>query len=490
MLEERLQKFLSRAGVASRRSSEDLITNGRVKVNGRIVRELGTKVNPVSDRVEVDGVIVDADSRSVYLLLNKPPRYICSLEDPEGRAVVTDLVPKVFGRVYPVGRLDWDSEGALLMTNDGELTQLLTHPRHEVEKNYLVKVTGLVDNMDARIDRLREGVVLDDGYRTLPAQVYRDSDTGLHTWFVVAIREGKNRQIRRMFETVGLDVRRLRRISYGPLVLGDLDAGDWRRLEEHEIDELYRVAGGKRATLAASRGRLNPGRAAVQSRGNELSEEARKNLRGTRPGPSIDDRSPVRRDDRVQGQGRAIERASASRRRDDEQLWPEERGTVGRSSVGEAVSRDEARRRERTGGQGRAVERTQPPRAPQARDSRGPARPDEASRRRASAPVDDFDYRELEDWSTGNRASNRSAGERGGRDSHGSGPRDGATSRDANGGRYSTAGRDGGQSPRSGSGGRPAGGRPSGSGSGGASRSSDAGRPSGGGQAPRPRKSR
>ena len=225
MSEERLQKFLSRAGVASRRSSEDLITNGRVKVNGRIIRELGTRVNPVTDRVEVDGVIVDADSRSVYLLLNKPPRYICSLEDPEGRAVVTDLVPRVFGRVYPVGRLDWDSEGALLMTNDGELTQLLTHPRHEVEKNYLVKVTGLVDNMDTRIDRLREGVILDDGYRTLPAQVYRDSDTGLHTWFVVAIREGKNRQIRRMFETVGLDVRRLRRISYGPLVLGDLDAG-------------------------------------------------------------------------------------------------------------------------------------------------------------------------------------------------------------------------------------------------------------------------
>lgn len=490
MSEERLQKFLSRAGVASRRSSEDLITNGRVKVNGRIIRELGTKVNPVTDRVEVDGVIVDADSRSVYLLLNKPPRYICSLEDPEGRAVVTDLVPKVFGRVYPVGRLDWDSEGALLMTNDGELTQLLTHPKHEVEKNYLVKVTGLVDNMDARIDRLREGVVLDDGYRTLPAQVYRDSDTGLHTWFVVAIREGKNRQIRRMFETVGLDVRRLRRISYGPLVLGDLDAGDWRRLEEHEIDELYRVAGGKRATLAASRGRLTPGRAAAQSRGNELSDEARKNLRGTRPGPALDDRAAGRRDERPQGQGRAIERASANRRRDDEMLWPEERGSVGRTNVGEAVSRDEARRRERSGGQGRAVERTQPPRPAAPRADARAARPDDANRRRPAPPVDDFDYRELEDWSTHSRPSNRSQGEPGGRDPRASGPRDGAAPRSGGGGGYAPRSSDGGYSPRAGGGGRPSGGRPSGGGSGGAGRTAGGGRPSGGGQAPRPRKTR
>jgi len=488
MSEERLQKFLSRAGVASRRSSEDLITNGRVKVNGRIIRELGTRVNPVTDRVEVDGVIVDADSRSVYLLLNKPPRYICSLEDPEGRAVVTDLVPRVFGRVYPVGRLDWDSEGALLMTNDGELTQLLTHPRHEVEKNYLVKVTGLVDNMDTRIDRLREGVILDDGYRTLPAQVYRDSDTGLHTWFVVAIREGKNRQIRRMFETVGLDVRRLRRISYGPLVLGDLDAGDWRRLEEHEIDELYRVAGGKRATLAASRGRLNPGRAAVQSRGNELSEEARKNLRGTRPGPSMDDRAAGRRDDRTQGQGRAIARAATNRRRDDEQLWPEERGTVGRTQVGEAVSRDEARRRERTSGQGRAAERTQPPRSSQPRDGRAPGRPEAPARNRASAPPDDFDYRELEDWSTGNRSSNRPRVESGGRDSRASAPRDGASERSGSG--RSSRDMSGGNPGRSNGPGRAAGGRAPGGYDSGAGRSSGGGRPSGNAPSPRPRKTR
>jgi 23S rRNA pseudouridine2605 synthase len=470
-----------------------------VKVNGRIIRELGTRVNPVTDRVEVDGAIVDADSRSVYLLLNKPPRYICSLEDPEGRAVVTDLVPKVFGRVYPVGRLDWDSEGALLLTNDGELTQLLTHPRHEVEKNYLVKVTGLVDNMDTRIDRLREGVILDDGYRTLPAQVYRDSDTGLHTWFVVAIREGKNRQIRRMFETVGLDVRRLRRISYGPLVLGDLDAGDWRRLEEHEIDELYRVAGGKRATLAASRGRLNPGRVALQSRGNELTDEARKNLRGTRPGPSTDDRAAGVRDDRTQGQGRAIERAATNRRRDDEQLWPEERGTVGRTQVGEAVSRDEARRRERTSGQGRAAERTQPPRAPKVRDGSGPGRPGASGRSRGSAPVDDFDYRELEDWSTGNRSSNRSRVESEGRDSRPSAPRGGTSPRSGASPRSdsSSAPRNmgGGNATRSEGGGRaPAGrapaGRTSGGNSGNAGRSSGGGRSSGSASAPRARKAR
>jgi 23S rRNA pseudouridine2605 synthase len=272
---ERLQKYLSRAGVASRRAAEELIVEGRVKVNGKVVKELGSKVLAHKDRVELDGQVIEVDERYVYLLLNKPQKYICSMDDPEGRAVVTELIPPQFGRVYPVGRLDWDSEGALLMTNDGELTNLLTHPRHEVEKTYMVKVTGLVDNMDARIERARGGVVLDDGYRTLPSSIFRDSDTGLHTWFVVTIREGKNRQIRRMFETVGLDVRRLKRISYGPLMLGDLGYGEWRRLAEFEVETLYAAAGGQRGGLASARGRLSPSMAARQNLGGALAREAR-----------------------------------------------------------------------------------------------------------------------------------------------------------------------------------------------------------------------
>ena len=256
MAEERLQKFLSAAGIASRRKCEEMIVAGRVKVNGKIVTELGTKVRPGVDHVMVDGMAVAHDPRHVYLLLYKPTRVISSAADPEGREVVTDLVPQNYGRVYPVGRLDWDSEGAILMTNDGTLTDLLTHPRHEVTKVYMVKVDGLVLESDRRLDTLRDGVRLDDGYVTQPCEITRDADTGKHTWFVVGIREGRNRQVRRMFEAVGLDVRKLKRISYGPVNLGDLLPGEFRRLSEEEVDDLYEAAGAVRGENEATRGRL------------------------------------------------------------------------------------------------------------------------------------------------------------------------------------------------------------------------------------------
>lgn len=255
-MKERLQKYLARAGVASRRQAERLIEEGHVKVNGRIVRELGTSVEANVDVIEFAGRRIELDTRRVYLLVYKPQKVITSVSDPEGRDVIVRLIPNDFGRVYPVGRLDWDSEGAVILTNDGDLTELLTHPRHEVPKTYMVKTTGVVTDMDPRIERLRDGVVLDDGYRTRPCEITRDSDTGKHSWFVVTIREGKNRQIRRMFEAVGLDVRRLRRIAYGPVLLGDLQPGDYRRMHESEIEELYEAAGGKRAVTTASRGRL------------------------------------------------------------------------------------------------------------------------------------------------------------------------------------------------------------------------------------------
>lgn len=256
-MRERLQKYLARAGVASRRACEDLIRSGLIMVNHRVERTLGATVEPGVDIIEYDGRRIEVDERRVYLLLYKPEKVISAASDPERRPVVTSLVPAEFGRLYPVGRLDWDSEGAILMTNDGELTDLLTHPKHEVEKSYLVKVTGMITDDDPRIDKIRRGVKLDDGYKTLPATVIRDGDTGKHTWFVVAIREGKNRQIRRMFEAVAIDVRRLRRVAYGPVLLGALEPGEFRRLTEEEIDELYIAAGRPRSEESASRGRIS-----------------------------------------------------------------------------------------------------------------------------------------------------------------------------------------------------------------------------------------
>lgn len=281
--QERLQKFLARAGVASRRASEALITAGRVRVNGRVVTELGTKVDPYDDTVEFDGERVSADVRNVYMMVHKPPAMISAASDPEGRPVVTKLVPADYGRLFPVGRLDWDSEGAILLTNDGELANLLTHPRHEVAKTYMVKVKGLWADDHPKIAALREGVRLDDGHVTAPAQIIRDEDTGKHTWFLVSIHEGRNRQIRRMFEAVHIDVLRLRRIAYGSVTLGDLPPGGFRRLTEGEIEELYEAAGSKRPEMAASRGRLAKSTRAASARRNKAAKHAPKRLYGDVP---------------------------------------------------------------------------------------------------------------------------------------------------------------------------------------------------------------
>ena len=273
---ERLQKFLSRAGVASRRRSEEFILAGRVKVNGVVVTELGTRIEPFKDVVHFDNVQISADQRFVYLLLYKPTQVISAVSDPQGRPVVTDLIPTDYGRVYPVGRLDWDSEGAILMTNDGELTDLLTHPRHEVSKVYMVKLRGHLRNDDERIIRVRNGVRLDDGYQTQPCDVILDGGTERHSWFVVSIKEGRNRQIRRMFEAVGMTVLKLKRIAYGPVQLGEMMPGTYRRLDEGEIEELYEAAGKKRPTLSAARGRLHHTRRKAHSdRTRDLRKEAK-----------------------------------------------------------------------------------------------------------------------------------------------------------------------------------------------------------------------
>jgi len=226
----RLQKYMAHCGVASRRSAEGMILDGRVKVNGEVVRELGTSISPDTDRVEVDGALIQTAADHVYVMLNKPAGYITSVKDNFGRPTALDLV-RIDRRVYPVGRLDYDSEGLILLTDDGALTHLLTHPSHEFEKRYFVETDRLLT--DGELARLRDGVDIGD-YVTQPAYVERQKGKGL----IVGIREGKNRQIRRMVEALSANVKRLRRLSIGPLELGDLKSGAWRHLTPEEVAAL------------------------------------------------------------------------------------------------------------------------------------------------------------------------------------------------------------------------------------------------------------
>ncbi len=246
----RVQKFLSRAGVASRRASEDLMLEGRVRINGEVCKQLGTKVDPASDRVEVDGDEVHLPEQFIYILLNKPQNYITTLDDPHDRPIVTDLLPENMPRIWPVGRLDWDSEGAILMTNDGNLTHKLTHPSHEIEKTYAVKVQGIIDNDAKELEQMREGVEIEPGVVTKPAIVKVGRDTGKNTWLEFRIHEGRNRQIRKMCEAVGFRVSRLRRLAIGPLSISGVSSGEFRALTSEEVYDLYDALGEKMPTRA------------------------------------------------------------------------------------------------------------------------------------------------------------------------------------------------------------------------------------------------
>jgi len=230
----RLQKFLADAGIASRREGERLIQGGRVEVNGRVVTTLGTRVAPDRDRVSVDGRRVRPTGRRAYYLLNKPKGMITSSSDPEGRPTVVELLQGVRERVFPVGRLDWNSEGLLILTNDGELTYRLTHPANHVPKVYRVKVSGALEEEDLKA--LRRGLVL-DGRRTLPARVDRIS-AQTNSWLEVTLYEGRKNQIRRMLERLGHRVQKLKRIAIGPIRDRALKPGEWRRLTPEEIRRL------------------------------------------------------------------------------------------------------------------------------------------------------------------------------------------------------------------------------------------------------------
>ena len=247
----RLQKVLSQAGIASRRAAEKLIAEGRVSVNGKTVTEMGTKADLAADDIRVDGRRIKAAERSRYILLNKPAGYVSTRSDPQRRKTVIDLLRGVREYVYPVGRLDYDTEGLLLLTNDGDLAAMLTHPRHGVERTYEAKVAGMPD--DDAVARLRKGIPL-DGRRTLPADVSlvnkgrRDRDGIL----LMTIREGRNRQVRRMCEVVGHPVRELRRTRIGPIQDRRLKPGEWRELRDDEVTALRKSAAGRRPRAAAS----------------------------------------------------------------------------------------------------------------------------------------------------------------------------------------------------------------------------------------------
>ena len=224
----RLQKILSQAGIASRRAAERLIEEGRVSVNGRTVREMGVKADPAADDIRVDGRRLRAPERHRYILLNKPAGVMTTRSDPQRRQTVVDLLGGVREYVYPVGRLDYDSEGLLILTNDGDLAARLTHPRHEVERTYEAYVAGTPDE-DA-MAQLRRGIAL-DGRRTMPADVTIIGKRVL----LITIREGRNRQVRRMCEAVGHPVKKLRRVRIGPITDRRLRPGEWRDLSAREV---------------------------------------------------------------------------------------------------------------------------------------------------------------------------------------------------------------------------------------------------------------
>jgi 23S rRNA pseudouridine2605 synthase len=246
---------LSQAGVASRRAAEKLIAEGRVTVNGATVREMGTKADPSTDDIRVDGRRVKGPERLRYILLYKPPGYVTTRSDPQRRRTVIDLLGGVREYVYPVGRLDYDTEGLLLLTNDGDLAARLTHPRHGVERTYEARVAGVPEERD--LERLRVGIPL-EGRRTLPAEVewltnrasadrkagHYDRDTR-ESVLRITIREGRKRQVRRMCEVIGHPVRALRRVRIGPLSDRRLKPGDWRELTQQEIRILRTAASGR-----------------------------------------------------------------------------------------------------------------------------------------------------------------------------------------------------------------------------------------------------
>ena len=237
-MEERLQKYLANCGVASRRKCEEYIKQGKIKVNGEIVTELGTKINPEKDIIEFENKKIKQNSKNIYILLNKPIGYVTTADDQFGRETVLDLV-KVKERIVPVGRLDMYTSGALILTNDGDFVYKVTHPKHEIEKTYTVTVKGIVQNSE--VEKLRQGVKIEE-YITKPAKVkILKTDTEKEiSRLEITIHEGKNRQVRKMCEAVGRKVLALHRSKIGNIGVKDLELGKWRYLNSAEVQQLIK----------------------------------------------------------------------------------------------------------------------------------------------------------------------------------------------------------------------------------------------------------
>lgn len=281
---ERLQKILARGGIASRRAAEQLILAGRVRVNGKIVTELGAKADERRDRVEVDGKRVVAED-FVYVVLHKPRGVVSTMSDPEGRPTVRELLAPLGARVYPVGRLDFATSGVLLATNDGAFAEALLHPRKAVPKTYAVKVRGALSETD--LDRWRKGVLLEDGM-TLPAEVRNVRHEGDKTWFELTIREGRNQQIRRMGEATGFPVMRLARLSFAGISGEGLRPGHYRSLTRDELVTMKKTFGVPRSVSAAP---VEPTRG--------------RSARTVRPGTKLAGREGLARDAGARKPGRA-----------------------------------------------------------------------------------------------------------------------------------------------------------------------------------------
>lgn len=237
---ERLQKVLASAGIASRRAAEELILSGRVRVNGRIVRELGTKADLRRDKIEVNGERIVREDH-VYYVLHKPREVVTTLSDPEGRETIAAFLKTIPERVFPVGRLDYQTSGALILTNDGRMAEALLRPRRGVPKVYAVKVRGTVDIPE--LDKLRSGITLDDGYTTKQAEVFVLREEERNTWIQITLTEGKNRQIHRMLEALGFRVQRLARLSFAGITTEGLRPGDYRELTKKELEKLEKTYG-------------------------------------------------------------------------------------------------------------------------------------------------------------------------------------------------------------------------------------------------------
>jgi 23S rRNA pseudouridine2605 synthase len=240
-MEQRLQKLIAAAGIASRRHAEELISSGKVSLNGKIITELGTKADPDKDHIKVNGKLINPQLKArekTYVLLNKPRGYLSSVSDQEQRPLVVELLPPSLGKLHPVGRLDFNTEGLLILTNDGELTNFVTSARNQVEKVYEVKVKGVPT--EAAVARLRRGVILEDGTRTAPAKIKLLHETVTNAWFEVLLHQGRNQQVRRMFDLIGHSVIKLRRVRIGFLTDENLKPGYWRMLTPLEVRRLMK----------------------------------------------------------------------------------------------------------------------------------------------------------------------------------------------------------------------------------------------------------